>query len=379
MNGKLGFGTMRLPLTDPSDPASIDLEKLSQMVDIFLDRGFTYFDTAYTYHEGHCEAALRQALVERYPRERYSLTDKLPTLLLENERQQESIFAEQLRRCGVEWFDRYLVHCATEAFWTKAERMHSFEFALRKKREGLTRQVGFSYHDSPELLERILDRYPEVDFVQLQISYMDWEHTPIRARECYELVRSRRKPVVVMCPLKGGMLSDVPDRVARMMRASRPGSTPTEWAIRYAASLEGVETVLSGMSSPEQMERNTAFMSRLVPLDAGEREVVRQAAEIISRAEPIQCTGCGYCVPVCSQRIPIPDYLHLYNADTRAGHTGFESRYVEYRSWTGDHTPASECIDCGSCEGACPQHLEIAGWMKRVAGLFESGTQARRA
>lgn len=368
MNAKLGFGCMRLPLIDPADGTSIDIDELSRMTDLFLERGFTYFDTAYTYHDGHCEGALRRALVERHPRTSYSLTDKLPTLLLESESQQERIFEEQLARCGVEYFDRYLVHCATEAFYVRAERLRSFDFALRKKREGRVRLAGFSYHDSPELLDRILTQYPDMDFVQLQISYVDWEHTPVRSRRCYEVARRHGKPIVAMCPLKGGLLADVPPEVERMLRACRPGDTPSTWAVRFAASLEGVETVLSGMSSLAQLEANTARMLHFEPFDAHERAVVGRAAEAVCRAAPVQCTACGYCVPGCPQEIPIPDYLRLYNADARTAHAdrgALQSEYVRRRG------RASDCIACRRCESACPQHLAIVDWLGRVADLFE--------
>lgn len=362
---------MRLPLTDPHDSASIDLAELSRMVDRFLAGGFTYFDTAYTYHDGHAETALRRALVERYPRDAYELTDKLPTLLIEDEAQQERIFAEQLERCAVDRFDRYLVHCATRAFYEQAERMHSFDFAARMKREGLARQIGFSFHDTPELLETILERYPETDFVQLQISYVDWEYTPIQAHRCYEVARRFGKPIVAMCPLKGGLLADVPPEVERIFRAYAPDRSPASWALRFAASREGVFAVLSGMSSLAQVEENAAFMERFEALDGAERLVVEEAAEALCRTAPIQCTACGYCLPTCPQRIPIPDELRLYNADTAARHARFEERLAEYAACSADRGRASECIACGRCEAACPQHLRIIGWMKRIAELFE--------
>lgn len=369
MYGKLGFGGMRLPLTDPADCTSIDAAELARMVDRFLANGGRWFDTAWTYHDGHAEAALRRALVERYPRDGYRLTDKLPTLLLESEEQQERIFDEQLARCGVSFFDRYLVHCATAAFCERAERFRSFEFALRKRREGRVREVGFSFHDSPELLETLLVRHPEVDFVQLQISYIDWEHTPIRARECYETARRHGKPVVVMCPLKGGLLASVPPEVERIFRAVRPDLPAAAWALRYAASLEGVETLLSGMSSADEVAQNAAWLNDAGPLTEAERRAIDRATEIICRTAPIQCTGCGYCVPACPQQIPIPRDLRLYNAHAEAGERDFAERVAQYEATAGGR--ASACIACGNCEGACPQHLRIVDWLRRVAELFE--------
>ncbi len=305
MEKKLGLGCMRLPLTEPGNPAAIDGKEVARMVAAALERGFTYFDTAWTYHDGASEEALRRTLVERYPREAYRLTDKLPTMLVEHAEQQERIFDEQLRRCGVEWFDGYLVHCATAAFCERAERLGSFDFALRKREEGRIRRVGFSYHDSPELLDELLTRHPEVDFVQLQISYVDWEGTPIRSRRCHEIARRHGKPIVVMCPLKGGMLASVPPRVERMFRERRPEASPASWALRFAASLEGVETVLSGMSSMDELLRNAAFMEHFEPFDRAEYALVERAADLVLEAQPVQCTQCGYCEPVCPERIPI--------------------------------------------------------------------------
>ncbi len=222
MEKKLGLGCMRLPLTEPGNPAAIDGKEVARMVAAALERGFTYFDTAWTYHDGASEEALRRTLVERYPREAYRLTDKLPTMRGEHAEQQERIFDEQLRRCGVEWFDGYLVHCATAAFCERAERLGSFDFALRKREEGRIRRVGFSYHDSPELLDELLTRHPEVDFVQLQISYVDWEGTPIRSRRCHEIARRHGKPIVVMCPLNARLgaaarRADVPRAASRSL------------------------------------------------------------------------------------------------------------------------------------------------------------------
>ncbi len=371
MYGKPGFGGMRLPLTDPNDCTAIDRAELARMVDRFLACGGAWFDTAWTYHDGRAEAALREALVERYPRDRYRLTDKLPTLLLESGEQQERIFDEQLARCGVRFFDRYLVHCATALFCERAERFRSFEFALRKRREGAVREVGFSFHDTPELLEELLRRHPEIDFVQLQISYLDWEHSPIRARECYETARRHGKPIVVMCPLKGGLLADVPPEVERIFRAVRPDLPPAAWALRFAASLEGVETVLSGMSSEREVAENAAWLQDAGPLTEAERRAIGRATEILCRTAPIQCTGCGYCVPACPQRIPIPNGLRLYNAHAEAGARDFAARAAQYEAAAAAGGRASDCIACRNCEGACPQHLHIVDWLRRVSELFD--------
>lgn len=355
MEKKLGLGCMRLPLTEPGNPAAIDGKEVARMVAAALERGFTYFDTAWTYHDGASEEALRRTLVERYPREAYRLTDKLPTMLVERAEQQERIFDEQLRRCGVEWFDGYLVHCATAAFCERAERLGSFDFALRKREEGRIRRVGFSYHDSPELLDELLTRHPEVDFVQLQISYVDWEGTPIRSRRCHEIARRHGKPIVVMCPLKGGMLASVPPRVERMFRERRPEASPASWALRFAASLEGVETVLSGMSSMDELLRNAAFMEHFEPFDRAEYALVERAADLVLEAQPVQCTQCGYCEPVCPERIPIRACLSACNGRQEYGRIADASER------------AGACARCGRCEGTCPQHIRIRDWLGRLA------------
>jgi len=369
MRKKLAFGGMHLPLLDPADPASIDSAELERMVDRFLERGFDCFDTAWTYHDGRGEAALRRALVERHPRDRFRLTDKLPTMLLESEAQQEAIFAEQLERCGVRRFDRYLVHCATAAFADRAERFHSFEFALRKRREGLADEVGFSFHDTPELLDELLTRHPEVDFVQLQVSYLDWEHTPIRARACCETARRHGKPIVVMCPLKGGLLTDLPAGAERLLRSVRPAWGPADWALRFAAGVDGVTEVLSGMGSLQQLEANIAALDPFEPLGAAEREALGRAAELVAGAQPIPCTGCGYCLPTCPQGIPIPDDLRLCNAG--ADGRDFADRLAAYEAAAAGHGRASDCIACRRCETVCPQRLRIVDGLRRAAGLFE--------
>lgn len=365
MKAKLGFGCMHLPTTDYADNTQVDIAELSLMVDMFIGCGFDYFDAAYTYHDGHCEEALSKALVERYPRERYTLADKLPTMLIADERGQEEMFARQAAACGVEYFDRYLVHCATEEFYRKAERLHSFDFVARKKREGAVRLTGFSFHDSPELLEEILTKYPDIDFVQLQISYVDWCLTPIQARLCHETARRHRKPIVAMCPQKGGLLTRVPPHVAQRFASVRPDAAPSEWALRFAANVEGVETVLSGMSSAEQMARNIASMCADDPFTERERDTVAWAAEQIVADNPVQCTSCGYCLPTCPVQIPIPDCLSL--CDTALGASDAEGHL---------RRKASECIECGNCERACPQHIHVTKWLQRISALLPEPVQA---
>ncbi len=370
-SGKLGFGASRLPYTLRRGKASIDGAMLDGMVDRFMAGGFNYFDVAQTYCEGACEGAIRRSLVERYPRESFVLADKLPTMTLRSAEDADRIFAAQLAECGVEHFDRYIIHCATAAFCERAEQYRCFDFVERKRREGKVGATGFSYHDSPELLDWLLKLHPEVDFVQLQLSYIDWDDSPIQARRCYEVVRRHGKQIVAMCPLKGGILAEVPREVEQMMRDIHPQSTPAEWAMRYVASLEGVTTVLSGMSSVEQVVENVDFMRHAEPLNEAERAVLEKAVRIICRSTPVQCTRCGYCLPVCPEKIDIPALIALYNEDVANSHAGADGRAVRYRLATEGSGKASECTECRRCEQSCPQHLRIVDALQNISSLFE--------
>ena len=360
---------MRLPLKGGAGPATVDTEQLTDMVDLFISRGFNYFDTAATYCDGASEPALRKALVERYPREAYILADKLPTMNIATAAEQNDIFERQLRECGVDCFDRYIVHCATAAFYERAEELGSFAFAAEKRREGRVKSIGFSFHDSPELLERILTEHPETDFVQLQVNYVDWTHTPIRSRECCRTARRHGVPVTVMCALKGGLLADLPISAERLVKSVSGSADAVAWALRFAASIEGVDCVLSGMSSIGEMERNTKALSDFKPFTAAEYAAAEDVADTICGSTPVQCTSCGYCLPVCPSRIAIPDCLHLYNSYSRM--FGGRNYGDEYAAITDGRGLASECISCGRCERTCPQHLNISGWIGRVADAFE--------
>lgn len=371
MGKKFGFGCMRLPLLNKDDQTSFDMETLNQMVDTFLEKGFTYFDTAYTYHSYQGEDAIREALVKRHPRESYTLTTKLPMRDLQSAEDHEKIFNEQLTNCGVEYFDYYLLHNIGVSAYKKACDFDSFGFVQSKKRAGKIRQVGLSFHDTPELLDEILTAHPELDFVQLQINYIDWENPGIQSRRCYEVARKHNKPIMVMEPCKGGNLALVPEEAENLMKAYAPDASSPSWAIRFAASQEGVVMVLSGMTTLEQVLDNTSYMADFRPLNKEEYGVIDQVIEIINKNTAIPCTTCRYCEKGCPKKIAIPDYFALYNSAKRATSNNFSSQFVYYLNLASTHGKANTCINCKQCERACPQHLEITKLLKDVSAAFD--------
>lgn len=362
---------MRLPLLREDDFAAVDTAQVERMVDLFLERGFTYFDTAYMYHDFKSETVMREALVRRHDRASFTLASKLPTMFLEKEGDQERIFAEQLEKCGVDYFDYYLLHNLNVSHYENVRRFDSFAFARRLKAEGRIRRLGFSFHDRADLLDEILTAHPETEFVQLQINYLDWDNESIQSRKCYEVARRHGKPVVVMEPVKGGTLARLPEEAERLLHEVRPDLSPAAWAIHFAASLEGVMMVLSGMSSLEQLRENTGFMQHFEPLDEHERKAIADVVEIVHRSIAIPCTACRYCVDGCPERIVIPDYFALYNAEKQALNRGFSIQSVYYENLARTHGKASQCIACRQCERSCPQHLPIVDYLRQVAATFE--------
>lgn len=367
----LGFGLMRLPLLDPNDAASIDIEQMKQMVDEFIANGFTYFDTAYMYHKHQSENAVREALTSRHDRSSYTITSKLPIMSIKSADEMEKVFNEQLQKCGVDYFDYYLVHNVNRNDIDNVNNFDAFGFVLQKKAEGKVRHVGFSFHDTAEMLDEVLTAHPEVEFVQLQINYLDWEHAGVQSRLCYETARRHGKSIIIMEPVKGGTLANVPAEAEALMRERHPDMSPASWAIRFAASHEGVMMVLSGMSNLDQLHDNMSYMKNFKPLDDEEMRIIEKVTDIVYKSILIQCTGCEYCVEKCPAGIPIPKYFSLYNLRKQGKLPRNPDGTTEYDEVVKTNAKASDCLKCGVCESLCPQHIEIRGKLENVAKTFE--------
>ena len=363
---KLGFGSLRLPLKSEKQ-SDIDYEQVKQMVDIYMENGFEYFEAAWNYHEFACENAIKVCLTERYPRESYILTDKMPVQMIKSKAEYEEIFQKQLVNCGVEYFDYYLLHNINNAKWKMVEELEGFQFLFDLKKRGLVGKIGFSFHGDAPLLEEILKKYGDrIDVVQLQINYLDWDSEAIQSRKCYELARSYNLPIFVMEPVKGGnLVSSLPPKVKKLFDKQNRGSY-ANWAIRWVASLEGVSVVLSGMSTIEQVKDNVSCLKDFEPMTEKEKQLISQAVELIKKSYPIQCTQCRYCVSECPKNIPIPELFSLYNSLKMI--TTFRGHYTHYiyNNIVDGRGKPDECIKCGKCEKVCSQNIEIRKNLEKV-------------
>lgn len=360
---KLGFGLLRPPMAGEE----VDKGLLCQMVDTFIAQGGRYFDTAYVYLQGKSEEALRDCLTHRYPRQAFEIADKLPINRAEDREQCLEIFNTSLERCGVEWFDVYLLHGLHRKSYALAQERKGFEFLQEMKAAGKAKRIGFSFHDTADLLDEILTQHPEVDCVQLQLNYLDWESSGIQSRLCYETAVRHGKQVIVMEPVKGGTLANVPEEAAAVLKTLDPETSVASHAMRFAQSLPGVEIVLSGMNTMEQMLDN---LRPVEPMEPWELETLQKVADILNSSIAVPCTGCGYCLEHCPQSIPIPQYFQLFNEHERRPDDIWKL-LPAYRQLGQAHGLASSCVACGACATSCPQKLPIPEHMESIRKVFE--------
>lgn len=359
-----GFGCMRLPMKGNE----VDYTEFSAMIDIFMENGFNYFDTAHGYIGGKSEAALRDCLTKRYARDQYILTNKLSTHFFEKQEQIRPFFENQLVACGVDYFDIYLMHAQSKDIFAKFKRCEAYETALKFKEEGKIKHFGISFHDKASVLEEILIEYPQIEMVQIQFNYVDYDDTAVESRKCYEVCRKYGKPVIVMEPTKGGNLVNLPEN-AKMILDSLQGGSIASYAIRYAAGFDGMMMVLSGMSNIEQMEDNCSYMKDFHPLSETEQVAVNKVCEVFKSQNLIPCTACRYCIDECPKKIAIPDLFACLNA--KEVFHDWNTDYYYHNVHTVQNGKASECIKCGKCEHNCPQHLKIRELLVTVAEEFE--------
>ena len=364
---KLGFGLMRLPMLN----GKVDIEQTKQMVDLFMSKGFTYFDTAYGYINETSESAIKTALVDRYPRESFCLATKLPAFSAKNAEAAKRMFWTSLERTGARYFDFYLLHNIGGNRDKIFEKYGIWEFVSELKNKGLIQHMGFSAHASADYLDALLSKHPEVDFVQLQINYADWEDSIVQSRKCYETAVKHGKPVIVMEPVKGGSLANLPDEAAAIFRDVNPSASQASWAIRFAASLEGVLTVLSGMSTIEQMENNVSYMEQFQPLSAEEYAAIEKVQQILASIPHVPCTDCRYCEKGCPQHVSIPGIFKNYNDYLL--HHDLELIRGDYEWQVSNGNRPTACIGCGACERVCPQSIHIIEELKKAADIFEVG------
>ena len=359
-----GFGCMRLPM----DGEKVDYAEFTRMVDHFMSEGFNYFDTARVYIGGQSETAIRDCVVRRYPRDSFILTDKLSGALFNSEKEIRPLFEKQLESCGVDYFDFYLLHAQNKSLFEKYKKCRAYETAFALKAEGKVKHVGLSFHDTAEVLDQILNAYPEVEVVQIQLNYIDFEDPAVQSRACYEVCRKHNKPVIVMEPVKGGNLVNLPEDAKKIIGELHGGS-PASYAVRFAAGFDGIFMVLSGMSNMEQMLDNTSHMKDFKPLNKTERDAISRVCDVFHSIKLIPCTACRYCTDGCPKHIPIPDLFSCMNNSTL--YHNWNVKYY-YNARTERGGKASDCIGCGKCEKACPQHLHIRELLRDVAKEFET-------
>lgn len=371
---KLGFGLMRLPIKDKH----VDIEATNEMVDEFISRGFTYFDTALMYCDGESESVVKKCIVERHPRETFTVTTKMPDYPINCLEDRDKVFNGQLEKTGCTYFDYYWLHDVNTHSIVKFDKYDCFSWLVEKKKQGLVKHIGFSFHDSADMLDDLLTKHPEVEYVQLQINYLDWLTQGVQSKKCYDVCVKHNKKVLVMEPVKGGTLAKVPSSIEKIFKDREPSMSIPSWAIRFAASLDNVCMVLSGMSNMEQLIDNTTFMDDFKPLSEEEFNLCVKAGQIINEDIAIACTGCNYCAVKCPIAMPISTYFSLYNSEMKEldedeWNRTWTSSAQYYRNFSEKNPKASDCLKCGACEEICPQHLTIRDYLEKVAKHFEKG------
>lgn len=370
---KLGFGFMRLPSAPEGEERIYDLEQTKKMVDIYMEKGFTYFDTAYVYLNGTSEVAIKEALVERYPRDSFQVASKLPIWAVMDGKDREELFVESLTRAGIDYYDFYLLHAMNKERADFCDEAGLFDYMVQLKAEGRAKHIGFSFHDKADVLDEMLTKHPEMEFVQLQINYIDWDSNDVQSKLCYEVAMKHGKPVIVMEPVKGGTLASVTTEAEKLMKDYNKDASPASWAIRYVASLDNIVTVLSGMSNLEQLEDNVSYMENFEPLNDTEQGIVSKVVDVINSIPTIPCTDCKYCVEGCPQQINIPGLFKVMNKHKKFGTgTDVSGTKNQFANTVKDSGKPSECIGCGLCEGSCPQHIGIIAELADMVDLYEA-------
>lgn len=363
--GKLGFGLMRLPMNGPD----VNLEETKMMVDRFMATGFTYFDTAYPYINGKSEEAVKEVLVKRYPRESFQLASKMPVWLCNKQEDFAPLLDFQLNRTWAGYFDFYLLHALDKQRMVQMDEIGGWDFVKDAKAKGLIKHFGFSFHDKADVLDQILTAHPEAEFVQLQLNYADWEDDGVQSRLCYEVARKHNIPIIVMEPIKGGSLAGLPPKAQGILKAVNSEASIASWAMRYVGSLDGVLTILSGMSTIPQMDDNLQTMKDFEKLSEKEYAAIQEVMDVLAQTETIPCTDCKYCVEDCPMKINIPGVIATYNTyQIYQDLNGVKGHYNWLTSGSGK---ASACIACGACEGHCPQHIPIIESLAQIARIIE--------
>lgn len=365
---KMGFGCMRLPLLNESDPRSVDIGQFKQMVDVFMEAGNTYFDTAFVYHDGASETAVGEALVARYPRESFTLATKCLAWAMPNEASAKGCLDVSLERMGTTYVDYYLLHNVGGKRTAKFDEYGMWEWAQEQKRAGKIRSVGFSMHDDAACLEGLLAAHPEMDFVQLQVNYLDWDDPHNESAKLMEVAARHGKPVVIMEPARGGRLCNLPEQAARILAAAKPGAAQAEWAYRFCWNLPGVLAVLSGMSTIEQTRENVASYAANAPFTPAEEEALAKAISVLRSLANVPCTACNYCMKGCPAHVQIPQIMELLNLEAMTGDYAFVK---DLYGWQTAEGRASACVKCGTCEAMCPQGIDIIDQLARAAKLYE--------